>query len=240
YLKLKICCKRLVESKEEFLIEDLTDFVSIIDWSDVLERPNMVWDSSSIGLLENFQVNWNLISSKAPISTIQDAIDDYLDKFDWLELTNRLNLEFILSNIDQYPWDVDVLTDRITLDDFKDHVSKIIKLPGIDLYNFYEQVDKDFIKQNFNQLPNITSYISTNDSSELLEYLLEYSDAPWSHSLVSQKLSLSEIEANFSDLKQNLNFEILIERFISDNYDCNAGAFEETISLASFSDDNKI
>lgn len=240
YLKLKIHCKRLVESKEEFWIEDLTDFVSIIDWSDALERPNIVWDSSSIGLLENFQVNWNLISSKAPIATIQDAIDNYLDKFDWLELTNRLNLEFILANIDQYPWDVDVLTDRVTLDDFKDHVSKIIKLPGIDLYKFYEQVDKDFIKQNFNQLPNITSYISTKDSSELLEYLLEYSDAPWNPTLVSQKLSLTEIEANFSALKQNLNFEILIERFISDNYDCNADTFEETISLASFSDDNKI
>ena len=240
YLKLKIHCKRLVESKEEFLIEDLTDFVSIIDWSDVLERPNIVWDSSSIGLLENFQVNWNLISSKAPIATIQDAIDNYLDKFDWLELTNRLNLEFILANIDQYPWDVDVLTDRVTLEDFKDHFSKIIKLPGIDLYKFYEQVDKDFINQNFNQLPNITSYISTKDSSELLEYLLEYSDAPWNPTLVSQKLSLTEIEANFSALKQNLNFEILIERFISDNYDCNAGTFEETISLASFSDDNKI
>lgn len=240
YLKLKIRCKRLVESKEEFLIEDLTDFVSIIDWSDVLERPNIVWDSSSIGLLENFQVNWNLISSKAPIATIQDAIDDYIDKFDWLELTNRLNLEFILANIDQYPWDVDVLTDRLTLDDFKDHVSKIIKLPGIDLYKFYEQVDKEFIKQNFNQLPNITSYISTNDSSELLEYILEYSDAPWNPTLVSQKLSLTEIEANFSVLKKNLNFEILIERFISDSYDCNADTFEEIISLASFSDDNKI
>lgn len=240
YLKLKIHCKRLVESKEEFLIEDLTDFVSIIDWSDVLERPNIIWDSRSIGLLENFQVNWNLISSRAPITTIQDAIDNYIDKFDWLELTNRLNLEFILANIDRYPWDVDALSDRLTLEDFKDHVSKIIKLPGIDLYKLYEQVDKDFINQNFNQLPNITSYISTNDSSELLEYLLEYSDAPWSHSLVSQKLSLTEIEANFSDLKQNLNFEILIERFISDNYDCNIGTFEETISLASFSDDNKI
>ena len=240
YLKLKINCKRLVESKEDFLIEDLTDFVSIIDWSDVLERPNIVWDSSSIGLLENFQVNWNLISSKAPISTIQDAIDNYLDKFDWLELTNRLNLEFILANIDQYPWDVDVLTDRITLDDFKDHFSGIVKLPGIDLHKFYEQVDKDFIRQNFNQLPNITSYISTNDSSELLEYILEYSDAPWNHTLVSQKLSLTEIEANFSDLKQNLNFEILIERFISDSYDCDVDTFEEVISLASLSDDNKI
>lgn len=240
YLKLKINCKRLVESKEDFLIEDLTDFISIIDWSDVLERPNIVWDSSSIGLLEKFQVNWNLISSKAPISTIQDAIDDYIDKFDWLELTNRLNLEFILANIDKYPWDVDVLTDRVTLDDFKDHVSRIIKLPGIDLYKFYEQVDKDFVRQNFNQLPNITNYLSINDSSELLEYILEYADAPWNQTLVSQKLSLTEIEANFSALKQNLNFEILIERFISDSYDCDADTFEEAISLASLSDDNKI
>lgn len=240
YLKLKIHCKRLVESKEKFLIDDLTDFVSIIDWSDVLERPNIVWDSSSIGLLENFQVNWNLISSKAPIATIQDAIVDYLDKFDWLELTNRLNLKFILANIDQYPWDVDVLTDRLTLDDFKDHFSGIVKLQGIDLYKFYKQVDKEFIKQNFNQLPNITSYISTNDSSELLEHLLEYSDAPWNPTLVSQKLSLTEIEAKFSALNKNLNFEILIERFISDSYDCNAGTFEEAISLASLSDDNKI
>lgn len=240
YLKLKINCKRLVESKEDFLIEDLTDFVSIIDWSDVLERPNIVWDSSSVGLLEKFQVNWNLISSKAPISTIQDAIDDFIDKFDWLELTNRLNLEFILANIDKYPWDVDALADRVTLDDFKDHISGIVKLPGIDLHKFYEQVDKDFIRQNFNQLPNITSYISTNDSSELLEYILEYADALWNHTLVSQKLSLTEIEANFSALKQNLNFEILIERFISDSYDCDADTFEEVISLASLSDDNKI
>ncbi|MFC2188283.1 DarT ssDNA thymidine ADP-ribosyltransferase family protein [Fulvivirgaceae bacterium LMO-SS25] len=239
YLKLKIHCKRLVESKEKFLIEDLTDFVSIIDWSDVLERPNIVWDISSIGLLEKFQVNWNLISSKAPISTIQDAIDDYSDKFDWLELTNRLNHEFILTNIDKYPWDVDALADRVTLDDFKDHISGIVKLPGIDLHKFYKQVDKDFIRQNFNQLPNITSYISTNDSSELLEFILEYADAPWNHTLVSQKLSLTEIEANFSALKQNLNFEILIERFISDSYDCNADTFEEAISLASFSDDYK-
>lgn len=240
YLKIKINCKRLVESKEKFLIEDLTDFVSIIDWSDVLERPNIVWDSSSIGLLEKFQVNWNLISSKAPISTIQDAIDDYIDKFDWLELTNRLNLEFILTNIDQYPWDVDALADRVTLDDFKDHISGIVKLPGIDLHKFYKQVDKDFIRQNFNQLPNITNYISTYDTSELLEYILEYADAPWNHTLVSQKLSLTEIEANFSALKQNLNFEILIERFISDSYDCDADTFEEAISLASLSDDNKI
>lgn len=240
YLKLKIHCKRLVESKEEFLIEDLTDFVSIIDWSDVLERPNIVWDSSSIGLLEKFQVNWNLISSKAPISTIQDVIDDYIDKFDWLELTNRLNPEFILANIDQYPWDVDALADRVTLDDFKDHFSGIVKLPGIDLHKFYKQVDKDFIRKNFNQLPNLTSYISTNESSELLEYILGYSHAPWNPTLVSQKLSLTEIEANFSALKKNLNFEILIERFISDSYDCNAGTFEEAISLASLSDDNKI
>jgi len=240
YLKLKIYCKRLIESKEPFLIEDLTDFVSIIDWSDVLERPNIVWDSRSLGLLEKLQVNWNLISSKAPISIIQELIDDYIEKFDWLELTNRLNLEFILANIDLYPWDVDALADRVTLDEFKDHISRIVKLPGIDLHKFYKQVDKDFIRQNFNQLPNITSYISTNDSREILEYILEYADAPWNHTLVSQKLSLTEIEANFSDLKPNLNFEIIIERFISDNYDCNAGTFEEIISLASLSDDNKI
>jgi hypothetical protein len=240
YLKLKINCKRLVESKEDFLIQDLTDFISIIEWKDVLERPNIIWDINSIEFLERFQVNWTLISSLSPVSTIQDSIDGYIDKFDWLELTNRLHLDFILSNIDKYPWDVDVVTDRVTLDDFKDHVSRIIKLPGIDLYKFYEQVDKDFIRQNFNQLPNITSYISTYVSSELLEYLLEYSDAPWNQSLVSQKLSLTEIEANFSALKQNLNFEILIERFISDSYDCNASTFEEVISLASFSDDYKI
>ena len=240
YLKLKIHCKRLVESEEEFLIEDLTDFVSIIDWSDVLERPNIVWHSSSIGLLENFQVNWNLITSKASIATIQDVIDDYLDKFDWLELTKRLNLDFILSNIDKYSWDVDVLTDRVTLDDFKANISSITKLPGIDLNKFYKQVDKVFISQNFHQLPNITSYISTNDSNELLEYLLKYSDAPWNHALVSQKLSLPEIEENFSALKQNLNYEILTERFILDSYDYNVETFEEAISLASFSDDNKI
>jgi hypothetical protein len=237
YLKLKINCKRLVESKEAFLIEDLADFIEIIDWSDVIEKPNIVWNNSSIGFLDKFQVNWNLISSKAPVSIIQDAIDDYIDKFDWLELTNRLNLDFILANIDKYPWDVDALADRVTLDDFKDHFSDIVKLPGIDLHKFYKQVDKDFIWQNFNQLPNITSYISTNDSSELLEYILEYSDAPWNHTLVSQKLSLTEIEANFSALKRNLNYEILIERFISDSYDCNADTFEEAISLASFSDD---
>lgn len=240
YLKLKINCKRLVESKEAFLIEDLADFIAIIDWSDVIEKPNIEWNSSSIGFLDKFQVNWNLISSKAPVSIIQDAIDDYIDKFDWLVLTNRLKLDFILANIDKYPWDVDVLTDRLTLDDFKDHVSRIVKLPGIDLKKFYKQVDKEFIRQNFNQLPDITSYISINDSNDILEYLLEYSDAPWNHTLVSQKLSLTEIEANFSALKQNLNFEILIERFISDSYDCNAGTFEEAISLASFSDDNKI
>ena len=239
YLKLKIYCKRLVESEEGFFIEDLTDFVSIIDWTDILDRSNIIWGNNSIELLEKFQVNWNLISSKAPIAIIQDVIDDYLDKFDWLELTNRLNLDFILANIDQYRWDVDVLVDRVTLAEFKDHVSKIIKLPGIDLYKFYRQVDKDFIKQNFNQLPNITIYISTNDSSELLEYLLEYSDAPWNHTFVTQKLNLAEIEENFSDLKQNLNFEILIKRFISDNYDCNADTFEEVISVASLSD-NKI
>jgi hypothetical protein len=240
YLKLKINCKRLVESKEAFLIEDLADFIAIIDWSDVIEKPNIEWYSSSIGFLDKFQVNWNLISSKAPVSIIQDAIDDYIDKFDWLVLTNRLNLDFILANIDKYPWDVDVLTDRLTLDDFKDHVSRIVKLPGIDLKKFYKQVDKEFIRQNFIQLPDITSYISINDSNDILEYLLEYLDAPWNHTLVSQKLILSEIEANFSALKQNLNFEILIERFISDSYDCNAGIFEEAISLASFSDDNKI
>jgi hypothetical protein len=239
-LKLRIHCKRLVESQKKFLIKDLTDFVSIIDWIDVLERPNIVWDSSSIGLLEKFQVNWNLISSRVPISIIQDEIDDYIDKFDWLELTNRLNLEFILANIDLYPWDVDSLVDRVTLDDFKNHISGIVKLPGIDLNRFYKQVEKDFIRQNFNQLPSITSYITTNHSSELLIYILEYSDAPWNPILVSQKLSLTDIEANFSTLKQNLNFEILIERFISESYDCNAGTFEEVISLASLSDDYKM
>ncbi|WP_194269525.1 DarT ssDNA thymidine ADP-ribosyltransferase family protein [Oceanihabitans sp. IOP_32] len=239
-LKLKINCKKLVEAKEAFLIEDLADFIAIVDWSIVIEKPNIIWNNSSIGFLDKFQVNWNLISSKAPVSIIQDAIDDYIDKFDWLEVTNRLNLEFILANIDKYPWDVDVLTDIVTLDDFKDHVSRIIKLPGIDLYKFYEQCDKDFIRQNFNQLPNITSYISNNDSSELLEYVLGYSDAPWNHTLVSQKLSLPEIESNFSALKQNLNFEILIERFISDSYDCKNELFEETISFLSFSDDIKI
>lgn len=240
YLKLKINLKKLIEAQEDFSIEDLTDFVSIIDWSDILERPNIVWDSSSIALLEKFHVNWNLISSKTPISIIQDAINDYNDKFDWLELTNRLTLEFILSNIDEYPWDVDVLTDRISLKDFEDHFSRIIKLPGIELYKFYEQVENDFIRKNFKQLPNITSYISTNDSSMLLEYLFQYSDAPWNQTLVSQKLSLTEIEANFSALKQFLNFEILVERFISDNYDCNVGIFEKAISLASFSEDYKI
>ncbi|MCH8479068.1 MAG: hypothetical protein LAT56_14170 [Wenzhouxiangella sp.] len=84
YLKLKISCKRLVESKEAFLIEDLTDFISIIDWGDVLEKPNIVWNNSSISLLEKFQVNWNLISSKSPVSIIQDTIDGYIEKFDWL------------------------------------------------------------------------------------------------------------------------------------------------------------
>ncbi len=240
YLKLKINCKRLVESKEAYLIEDLADFISIIDWSDVLEKSNIVWNSGSIGLLENFQVNWSIISSKSPVSIIQDAIDGYIDKFDWLELTNRLNLDFILANIDKYPWDVDVLTDRITLDDFKDHVYSIVQLQGINLNKFYKQVDKDFIRQNFNQLPNITSYLSINDSSELLEYLIEYTDAQWNKTLVSQKLRLSEIEANFLALKQNLNFEIVIERLINDSYDFKVEIFEETISLLSFSDDYKI
>jgi hypothetical protein len=239
-LKLKIEFKSLVENKEDFSIEDLTNFISIIDWSDVLKSPKIIWDARSIGILEKFQVNWTIISSMSPIATIEDAIDDYIDKFDWIELTNRLHLNFILSNIDYYPWDVDVLTDRITVEDFKSHVSKIVKLPGIDLDKFYKQVDKEFIKQNFDQLPRITRFLLINESNALLEYLLEFSYALWDKTLVSQKLSLNEIEANFTALKQNLNFETLIDRFISVGYDSNAGIFAEAISLASFSEGQKI
>ncbi|MDG4950779.1 DUF4433 domain-containing protein [Weeksellaceae bacterium KMM 9724] len=240
YLKLMIRCKRLVESKEAFLIDELTDFISIIDWSEVLEKPNIIWNNNSIDLLEKFQVNWNLISSKTPVSIIQDTIDSYIEKFDWLELTNRLNIDFILENIDKYPWDVDVLTDRVTLDNFKDHFSSITKLQGIDLNSFYEQVDNEFIKQNFDQLPNITTYLSINNTNKLLEFLLEHADAHWNKTLISQKLSLSEIESNFSALKQNLNFDIVIERFITNSYDCNIEIFKETISLLSSSDNSKI
>ena len=240
YIKLKINYKKIIESAQGFEIEDLIEFISIIDWNDVLYRTNIYWNRNSISLLEKFQVNWNLISSKVPILIIQDVIDNYIDKFDWSELTLRLNIEFILTNVVNYPWDVDALVERINLDDFKNNFSHIVKLPGINLNKFYKQVDKEFISKNFYSLPNITTFVSNNNSIDLLDYVIEFSDAPWNNSLLSTKLSLTEIEQNFSALKHCLNFEILIERIISESYDCNLATFEKIISLTSFTDDRKI
>jgi len=238
-LKLKLSYLRLIESKQQFSIEDLKNYASIVDWSEILENQNIIWSKSSIALLDSFQVNWKIISSKCPKDVIQQSLESYKDYFDWFELTNRFEIDFILSNIDKYPWDTDAIIDRITLDEFKEHTSDIVKLEGIELEEFYKKIDSEFIAKNFNKLPKIEDFISTQ-ATDLCEYLETFPNANWNKSLVSQNIVIQDLELNYNVLKHNLNLEIVLERVIFDSNNYDDDFFRDILSETKFTRDDKI
>ncbi|WP_296622588.1 DarT ssDNA thymidine ADP-ribosyltransferase family protein, partial [Marivirga sp.] len=239
-LKLKLRYATFIESNQSFSVEDLNEFISIIDWNEILENCNINWNQNSIKILEEYGVNWNIISSKCPLNIVIESIDQYQDFFDWSELTKRVGLSFILSNINNYPWDADGLIDIVTLDDFKANISSITQLQVIDFNKFYEELEYEFVIQNFRKLPGIEDYLTKNNSENLCDFIIKYPDGNWNSSWVSQYLNIENIENRFDELKNVLNFEIVVERIISSHHSFNDSVFQQVIVEANFSSNVKL
>lgn len=161
---------------------------------------------------------WMIISELCPIDTIKVYIEDYKDNFNWLELSRRMDIDFILDNPD-YPWSYSTILDRQDIS--MEQAQNILLIPSFEASEWdWDLVSKfltiEFVENDIDNL-NINFYQLTSWlPNESLDLIIKHNDKNWNWDRATQLFSLNQIIDNLSLIKKYINLPYLVDRCFSD------------------------
>lgn len=157
---------------------------------------------------------WTTISDICPTEVIKLHLEKHLDDFNWLKLSRRMDVNYILS-VSSHPWDYAVILGRSDI--ATEQAQQIFLLPSTkDTEWDWELVEKfvtiDFIKKNIDSLNidfhHLTSWLRADD----IAIILKHPSKPWNWDKATQVLSLKQIADNLSTIDNYINIYYLLDR----------------------------
>jgi len=211
-LQKKIELKDYIASSSEITVEFLEHFMGFIDWQIIFSSGKFKWDISSIVKLVDWQISWLDISENCPLEILFGSMERLKQDVDWSVITQRCDNAYILSLLDKYEWDFEILLSRMSIAEFREHFEKLILCDGVDLETFYVDLDKEFIIQNIEKLPEITDFIMSQREELLYKLIPIYNHLDWNWNRFSTTVSLALILDKMNTVLEFLDIDIILMR----------------------------
>jgi hypothetical protein len=205
-----------------FKYEEVTPFWDIIEeeeYDHLIKDNRLDWsDCSLFELITNSDYfvasKKTLITQLIPLEILKSYILNYQEKLDWIVLSSRIDIPFVLEN-SMCPWCFSTILNRNDIS--IDEAQQILKLPVLsneelewDLIERY--LTKEFVKDNIDTFKfdhyHLTSWLPTDS----LDIVFSHIDKQWNWDYLSNILTLVQIEENIKELESHLNVISFIDR----------------------------
>lgn len=205
------------------------DYNTIIPFADLLEIGSIIkdarlkWDDrvlfEYIGSLANAN-DWHNISLHCDVDVIKYFINAYKDRFDWILLSNRLNLEYILEYPTSYSWNFEVIRKRNDVD--IDIIKRLILIPELkneewDWAEIMPELDRDFVLNHLADIDFDLSQISKEPDEKIKNAISLYPLKRWDWTYISAEYDLDYLFDNILKIYTHLSIEKVVDRFCVDS-----------------------
>jgi hypothetical protein len=209
-----------------FKYEEVAPFWDIVEeeeYDHLIKDNRLDWSDSSlfeliIGSDSYVTSKKALITKLVPRDILKSYILKYQEKLDWIVLSSRIDIPFVLEN-SMCPWSFSTILNRNDIS--IDEAQQILKLPVLsneelewDLIEKY--LTKEFVKNNIDNFKfdhyHLTSWLSTDS----LDIVFSHIDKQWNWDYLSNNLTLEQIEENINEIESHLNVISLIDRCFND------------------------
>ncbi len=209
--------------KKSISKQDIEEYLDLWNWKELAENPKIEWSDKTI--FDLFRENgdggiWNIISEKAPIESIKFVIHKYTEYWNWTKLTERLDIDFIKEQIENFDWDFEEISYKET-----ELVTSLLsnsKLREKDWdWNYLSKNLPDkFIEDRIEDFP-WDFYVITESKNEVFKNtFIKYRDKletliskNWNWQFISEEINLNFLHKNISGLASKVIWETVLNRF---------------------------
>lgn len=199
--------------------DEIAPYIEFIDWPIFLSDNRIEWNTNFLDILTDPEVNnlsvWNATIENCPSKIITDNIDRYYDYWNWSQLSSKLSPDFIIDSINEYPWNVDLVFDKLNQAQIEEVILSIDSLEKLgNLDDLTTLVSYDFLKQNIKLFPFNLASITSWGEEKAGELITSNPDIPWNYSFITSKYSFTFIAEHLATIGPYLDINVLLKRII--------------------------
>lgn len=207
----------------------ILDYNTIIPFVDLLELESLIKDTrlkwSDVNLFEYIANvananDWHNISLYCDVNVVKSFINTYRDRFDWILLSSRLDVDYILEHLLLYPWNFEII--RVREDISIDVIKRLILIPELrneewDWSEIMPELDRDFVINHLADINFDLSQISKDPDEKTKTAIALYPQKRWDWAYISTEYDLDYIFNNILKIYPYLNVEKVMDRFCVDS-----------------------
>ncbi|TDQ33381.1 DarT ssDNA thymidine ADP-ribosyltransferase family protein [Zeaxanthinibacter enoshimensis] len=241
-VKLQLGLKAYLENNKAYRLDELLIYESIINWDVFFETydEEFDWKATTLRKLGELGVSSKLISQHSPEDVLYEQLEESVNVVDWPIITGRLSLDFILTHLPELYWDATVLAERITVEVFKDYYLELKALSDFPFTQYYRQLDKEFLSEQFDHLPDITAYITRYKPNWLAEFLALYPNGPWNWTQIGQNMPLEDLFSLSEEHKVHFPSILVLQQIITEELHISGDEFGALINRIPKADNNPL
>jgi hypothetical protein len=204
--------------------ESLEPYFELVDYEELTKDSRTKWsDLRLFGKIVEMANStcWLNISNNCDLDVLYQHLGNFIEYLDWEVITGRVDDEFLQENFNNYPWDLEVLSEDTTRD--VSLIQSLILKAGVyspewDWEALSPRLEKDFVLSNLS-LVNVDLSDYTENSELVRSCLLGHIDRRWDWGKVESDFDLSFILDNILVLQGHLGFKQLFDRvFVDDSW----------------------
>lgn len=184
---------RLASDFEWWLYFENTEVISFakaiknnksVNWRDLFEKKQIDWDDIDLQSFES-RVSWTSdiwkdFSKVFPQALLQHLSSDALARIDWSIVSSIADVNFILDQINQFPWDWDVVVELHQDRSFLEPLLLMLKDPAsLDFSILTPRMSLPFIESNFEKFPFDLHVLSERSEPEVFRLVGKHSGLNW-------------------------------------------------------------
>lgn len=193
------------------------------------------------------EMQWQIISDRCPIDVIISHLTNADSRFDFIILSRRLPISFIIENSSKYHWDMDIVMSR---EDITKQQAQTLMVSEVnsdiewdwDLTKSF--LDLDFVLNNIRDLNidyyNLTKWLPNSN----LSLLVEYPDRKWNWLVFATNADLDLIISKINILEDHIKIyvETILDRIFKNSEFINQAIINEefTNTLRKYQDDGAL
>lgn len=212
-ITLKCIYANFLDSTETINFNNITPFLGIINWEQIIIDNRVVWEGKFVDLIlpNTNQVLSNQTSENCELAFLESNLEKYSNFWDWVSVTKRVDIHFILENLSNYPWDISYLINELEESKLEKNLNEIIKLIGNsqdDIAILIPRISNEFLLKNNKSISLDLNLFLYDNRDEFYQIVFSHLEYKWDWYYVISNVRLQIFIDNYNEVKSYIQPEI--------------------------------